>query len=562
MHPSPLPLSHPLLSSFSSSSLRHGRFCYFCASLPSPIRAQHTYVECPKRRKACAREYTAEAMDGIDEELRQRREACEAVIADNAVATKDASLEKKRLLEYGGALRVLSQQETHRLHAPGPPPLPPRSERRVQWQTMTRRRGHAARHVVKLVSLVERHEPTSWGQLKAVALMQPDLSRFPITPGWVRAVAASLEVDLAAKESAALLPTVIAVARAPLPIFWRRLDEKSAAPPPPPPQWRKDRARADGDAKPRWELSQLKRDESVLLDRKAMQAGIAAGYVEAAVARAGAGSSASDAEKNKSHVVCDCEHVVTGERRRGHPFAHALLPTLEGLRNRATRRSHYAPCDGWVQFAREVEGATDGRLRTYFHNFTTGEETTTDDFPAELMRAPCPLPPRVPEPSAAAIAKVGRTRWASELSGEALLRAARQHLWAPAQARRARQLAHTPCPVDETLVLAMYLGIDPQLYPELLWLADAAMTPDMPVGWLRCCDAADGISEYYWNATLGVAQWEHPQLSYISGVATRLVQSIARARGRAERSLPSRARAMSDVDEAPERELLEMAREE
>ena len=484
-------------------------------------------------------------MDGIEEELRQRREACEAVIADNAVAARDASNEKKRLLEYGGALRVLSQQETHRLHAPQPPPPPPRSERRLQWQTMTRRRGHAARHVVKLISLVERHEPTSWGQLKAVALMQPDLARFPITPAWVRNVAASLNVDLSARESAALLPTVIAVARAPLPVFWRRLDEKLDVGSRTPPKWRKDKGRADGDAKPRWELSQLKHDDSVLFDKKALQAGIAAG-----VAASTASSSARDAEKE--HAVYDCEHVVTGERRRGHPFAHALLPTLEGLRNRARRRSHHRLCDGWVQFAREVEGAADGRLQIFFHNLRTGE--TCDDFPAELLRQPCPFPPRVPEPSAAAIAKVGRTRWASELSGEALLRAARQHLWAPAQARRARHLAHTPCPVDETLVLAQYLGIDPQLYPELLWLADAAMTPDMPVGWLRC-DAADGISEYYWNATLGVAQWEHPQLSYISGVATRLVQSIARARGRAERALPSRHRAISDIDEAPEREL-------
>ena len=27
-----------------------------------PIRAAHAFIDCPKRRKACVREYTAEAM--------------------------------------------------------------------------------------------------------------------------------------------------------------------------------------------------------------------------------------------------------------------------------------------------------------------------------------------------------------------------------------------------------------------------------------------------------------------------------------------------------------------
>ena len=35
---------------------------------------------------------------------------------------------------------------------------------------------------------------------------------------------------------------------------------------------------------------------------------------------------------------------------------------------------------------------------------------------------------------------------------------------------------------------------------------------------------------YYWNAALSLAQWEHPQHSYIVGVAMRLTQSVTRAR--------------------------------
>ena len=61
-----------------------------------------------------------------------------------------------------------------------------------------------------------------------------------------------------------------------------------------------------------------------LFDKKALAAGIAAG-----VAAHGAGSSASDAEKDQ---VFDCEHVVTGERRRGHRSRGGRLRGLSGRR--------------------------------------------------------------------------------------------------------------------------------------------------------------------------------------------------------------------------------------
>ena len=46
---------------------------------------------------------------------------------------------------------------------------------------------------------------------------------------------------------------------------------------------------------------------------------------------------------------------------------------------------------------------------------------------------------------------------------------------------------------------------------------------------LTRCEDIDG-RVYYWNAALSLAQWEHPQHSYLVGVATRLTQSVTRAR--------------------------------
>ena len=86
-----------------------------------------------------------------------------------------------------------------------------------------------------------------------------------------------------------------------------------------------------------------------------------------------------------------------------------------------------------------------------------------------------------------------------------------------------------------------------------MWLVDVATNPELPIGWLRCedtltltltptptptptltptltrCEDIDG-RVYYWNAALSLAQWEHPQHSYLVGVATRLTQSVTRAR--------------------------------
>ena len=62
-----------------------------------------------------------------------------------------------------------------------------------------------------------------------------------------------------------------------------------------------------------------------------------------------------------------------------------------------------------------------------------------------------------------------------------------------------------------------------QVRPELMWLVDAAMSPELPIGWLRQ-EPTGFANEYYYNAPSGVAQWEHPQTSFLTGVATRLLR--------------------------------------
>ena len=206
-------------------------------------------------------------------------------------------------------------------------------------------------------------------------------------------------------------------------------------------------------------------------------------------------------------------------------------------------RSHTTPADGWVQFAEEAvelgqsglprEGG--GGLRPYFCHVGDGRRRSARAGAAGRGRASGAAP--AGRRRAAAIAKVGRARWGSEMGGEALVRAARQQLQQPAAAKVAARLAHQPCPADELVVLGQLLGLDAQLYPELMWLADVAMSAELPVGWLRH-ETAEG-KVFFWNAALGVSQWEHPQVAYLTGVTTRLVNALARVRQRAGAVSPS-----------------------
>lgn len=87
-----------------------------------------------------------------------------------------------------------------------------------------------------------------------------------------------------------------------------------------------------------------------------------------------------------------------------------------------------------------------------------------------------------------------------------------------AQQRKSLTLPRSDCQA------ALYLGLDPFVHLEYMWLVDAALAPMLPVGWMRC-STCEG-EEYYWNVLSGVAQWEHPHISIISGVVEHLRQSV------------------------------------
>lgn len=143
---------------------------------------------------------------------------------------------------------------------PPPPPPPPVGERRRAWEAHARRRQHDATMVVGMLGRAARHAEGAWAevsigrnaqhdalpssqlidfaspaspsqppspafssQVKAVALFSPHgrvLSR-PVDARWLETVASSVGLDVGVGGSDyILLPLIVELSRAPLPIGW------------------------------------------------------------------------------------------------------------------------------------------------------------------------------------------------------------------------------------------------------------------------------------------------------------------------------------------------------
>ena len=74
------------------------KFCYFCAGLSPPVRVQHTFVSCAKRRKANAREYTPEAMAAALATIDVQRQACEDNMNQYHIANEQVRMRAKQRL--------------------------------------------------------------------------------------------------------------------------------------------------------------------------------------------------------------------------------------------------------------------------------------------------------------------------------------------------------------------------------------------------------------------------------------------------------------------------------
>ena len=378
--------------------------------------------------------------------------------------------------------------------------------------------------------------PGAWAELKAIALMMPHprVIEKPIDPGWIFECGKHLELDLDANGwDHHLLPFAIAMARAPLPAHWYPLNRNLVT--------TEDMAR-----NPKWFLPPPSEEfiYKAAAQRKSISGSLVRTPTMPTVRRqsslsskhllAGAAASPSAAPEpvevdsptplTPSRLTREqldvYENPLTRERKHGHPGVALVLPVVRGMQARAARALKPSPTDGWVQFA-----DADGDL--YFYSFR--ERMRTSSFPT-LSKGDvphCVLPARRLEPSAELLCKVGESMLPSHLSYSEALREARKLCFEPRKAARAIQLASNPCPLDEILIYAQYLGLAPAEHSDFMFLVDAMLAPELPCGWLaRSSPGMAEGSEYYWNMMVGWAQWEHPQVSLLTGVANNLKKRL------------------------------------
>ena len=88
------------------------------------------------------------------------------------------------------------------------------------------------------------------------------------------------------------------------------------------------------------------------------------------------------------------------------------------------------------------------------------------------------------------------------------------------EVQRNTSLRVTPRSLADVCLMADYLGVPwgGERGCELLWVGDAALCCELPLGW-EVYTHDESATSYYHNTVTGITCWEHPQISFLRGVA-------------------------------------------
>lgn len=97
--------------------------------------------------------------------------------------------------------------------------------------------------------------------------------------------------------------------------------------------------------------------------------------------------------------------------------------------------------------------------------------------------------------------------------------------------QRATSLKAAPRSLQEVLVMASYLGLPygREVGVEHLWIADAALCPQLPLGWVQYVDP-ESKEPFYENVWSSERMWEHPQIAYLRGAVAAIKAAANTAR--------------------------------
>ena len=439
------------------------QFCFYCAGLTPPVRATHPLSACPKRKRAGDREYTSFAMERVLSAVETRRLRHEHVVAAVAAEAFSASTAaRKQAKQDLVAIAAAVKLLVDPAEDTALAPPPPPPPPASERRRMW-----------------EMHMRRRQGDAQTVMGMLGRAARHSPNP-WAELKAVTLFTPHSR------------VLQRPVDAAWLHAVGRSVG----------------------LDVGIGGKDH-VLLPF----------VIELARAPLPPGWSAVSGDGAYCHA-----HVSTGSMVDGHPLSAAMGSHIAGIISRARRTQRLKPMGSWVQMASE-----DGRS-PIFVDLHSG--TVSYEFPTVRGISACVLPQRQLEPSAERLAAAAEACW-RDVPDADVVAMAKSALWAEGVGRlaegggrlaRARQLWHAPCPLDTLVLLGQYLGLEASLHPTLMWLVDCALALKLPLGWQRVelvhAQSGECAREYYCNAAFGLAQWEHPQLSFLTGVARRLRRAV------------------------------------
>lgn len=91
---------------------------------------------------------------------------------------------------------------------------------------------------------------------------------------------------------------------------------------------------------------------------------------------------------------------------------------------------------------------------------------------------------------------------------------------------RAAAVQLAPRSLESVRGVAHVLGIDASTQAALLWIADSALTQELPLGWEVTMAPGTREPPVYTCHLAGVAQWEHPAISRARGVLAALTGTV------------------------------------
>ena len=205
-------------------------------------------------------------------------------------------------------------------------------------------------------------------------------------------------------------------------------------------------------------------------------------------------------------------NIFTFPPLRRSAFAFAPQPPIEAVADRIAATYHAA-----------IQRAADALLQGRRVARQAGEHTAGASASSAVHDAAAGLRESAAVESAAAVATPADLLERADCISEEI-----DEMRLLFDTQRARSLLTAPRSLEDVLVMAAYLNLPygGEVGVEHLWIADAALCAQLPLGWAELTDPRSDV-RYYLSILTSETMWEHPQVAMLRGAAAAVRDAVA-----------------------------------